>query len=173
MEIGALMAPRPLLLVSATGDWTRETPRVEYPAVRSIYRLYGVEERLGSEQFDYGHNYNQDSREAVYRFMGKWLLGDPERWGDFAEPDFSVEDDGKLRVFPEGEGPQGYPTSDEIISETIQVSRDKWDGVLPKSHDELELLGLNFNQMVSSLDTSNKELLGSYDCGGPMELDII
>src|SRR5690606_37701194 len=26
MEIGALMAPRPLLLVSATGDWTRETP---------------------------------------------------------------------------------------------------------------------------------------------------
>ena len=39
MEVGALAAPRPMLMVSATGDWTRETPRVEYPAIKSIYAL--------------------------------------------------------------------------------------------------------------------------------------
>src|SRR5262249_40750381 len=40
VEIGALMAPRPLLMVSASGDWTRNTPKDEYPAIRSIYELY-------------------------------------------------------------------------------------------------------------------------------------
>ena len=29
MEIGALAAPHPLLMVSATGDWTRDTERIE------------------------------------------------------------------------------------------------------------------------------------------------
>jgi len=55
-EIGALMAPRPLLMVSATGDWTRETPRVEFPAVRSIYRLYNAEDRVENVHIDAGHN---------------------------------------------------------------------------------------------------------------------
>lgn len=45
MEIGALMAPKPLLMVSASGDWTRETPHVEYPSIRGIYALYGAEDR--------------------------------------------------------------------------------------------------------------------------------
>ena len=36
VEIGAMMAPRPLLLVSATGDWTKNTPSVEYPGSRPI-----------------------------------------------------------------------------------------------------------------------------------------
>ena len=40
LEIGALMAPRPMLMISATGDWTRNTPKEEYPAIRSIYDLY-------------------------------------------------------------------------------------------------------------------------------------
>src|ERR1035438_5836151 len=40
VEIAAMMAPRPMLLVSATGDWTRNVPREEYPAIRSIYELY-------------------------------------------------------------------------------------------------------------------------------------
>jgi hypothetical protein len=36
VEIAAAIAPRPLLMVSATGDWTAETIEVEYPAVRAI-----------------------------------------------------------------------------------------------------------------------------------------
>lgn len=75
MEIGAMMAPRPMLMVSATGDWTKNTPREEYPAVRSIYRLYGAEDKLEMVQIDAPHNYNQQSREAVYRFFAKTVLG--------------------------------------------------------------------------------------------------
>jgi dienelactone hydrolase len=42
IEIAALAAPRPMLMVSATGDWTCDSPRVEYPALRQIYSLYGA-----------------------------------------------------------------------------------------------------------------------------------
>jgi dienelactone hydrolase len=74
MELGALTAPRPMLMVSATGDWTRNTMTVEYPAVRGIYRLLGAEENVHAVQFNAPHNYNQDSREAVYGWFAHHLL---------------------------------------------------------------------------------------------------
>jgi len=75
MEFAAMMAPRPMLLVAATGDWTKNVPREEFPAIRKIYALYGKPDNVETQQFNYGHNYNQDSREAVYRFFGKQMLG--------------------------------------------------------------------------------------------------
>ena len=36
VEIAALMAPRPLLLVSSTRDWTRNTPVEEFPQILAI-----------------------------------------------------------------------------------------------------------------------------------------
>ena len=39
VEIAATIAPRPLLMVSATGDWTTNTMEREYPAVRAVYSL--------------------------------------------------------------------------------------------------------------------------------------
>ncbi len=121
MEIGALMAPRPLLLVSATGDWTRETPRVEYPAIRSIYRLYDAEEKVENVHVDAGHNYNQASREAMYRFFGKWLIGGEGDFADFKEPAFEVESTEDLRVFPEDTLPEGYAKQEALITAIIEA----------------------------------------------------
>jgi hypothetical protein len=90
MEIGAMMAPRPMLMVSATGDWTRNTPREEYPAVRRIYELYGKAENVETVQIAAEHNYNQASREAVYRFFGKRVLGDADE-KKFAEREIRRE----------------------------------------------------------------------------------
>ena len=90
VEIGAMMAPRPMLMVSATGDWTRNTPREEFPAIQGIYRLYGKESSVETVQIDAPHNYNQQSREAVYRFFGKQVLGDPDP-SHFAEKSVQVE----------------------------------------------------------------------------------
>jgi dienelactone hydrolase len=75
LEIGAMMAPRPMLMIAATGDWTRNTPKEEYPALRSIYELYDRTADLEMIQIDAPHNYNQQSREAMYRFFGKRVLG--------------------------------------------------------------------------------------------------
>lgn len=74
MVVGALMAPRPLLLVSAGGDWTSATPTEVFPAIQSIYRLLGVEKNVENAHFDAPHNYNKDSREAVYKFFNARLL---------------------------------------------------------------------------------------------------
>ena len=62
VEIAATIAPRPLLMVSATGDWTRNTPQEEFPAVRHIFELYGKAENVENVHIDAPHNYNQASR---------------------------------------------------------------------------------------------------------------
>ncbi|MEM9832910.1 MAG: acetylxylan esterase [Bacteroidota bacterium] len=74
VEIAALAAPHPLLLVSDGDDWTKNNPEVEYPYIRNIYQLYDraklVENHhLPNEQHDYGIN----KRKAVYRFLAKHL----------------------------------------------------------------------------------------------------
>jgi hypothetical protein len=76
-EIAATIAPRPLLMVSATGDWTTNTLEREYPAVRAIYELLGATDRVHGVRFEAPHNYNRDSREAVYAWMARWLQGAP------------------------------------------------------------------------------------------------
>lgn len=77
VDIGGLAAPRPLLMVSTSGDWTRNTPRSEYPAMQEIYNLFGAREKVFNVHMDYPHNYNRDSREAMYAWFGKWLRNDP------------------------------------------------------------------------------------------------
>jgi len=74
VEIAALCAPRPLLLISNGGDWTRNTPRIEYPYIQKVYALYHAEHRvenvhLPAEKHDYGPS----KRVAMYNFMGHHL----------------------------------------------------------------------------------------------------
>jgi dienelactone hydrolase len=75
VEIAAMFAPKPMIMVAATGDWTRNTKTEEYPAVKAIYELYGKPENLEMFYQDAPHNYNQAAREAVYNFFGKVVLG--------------------------------------------------------------------------------------------------
>ena len=77
-EIASMMAPRPMLMTAATGDWTRNMPREEYPAVRAIYDLYGKGTDVESLLLDAPHNYNQPNREAMYAFFGKHVLGETD-----------------------------------------------------------------------------------------------
>ena len=114
IEIGALMAPRPLLLVSATGDWTVKTPTVEYPAIRSIYAHFNAEDKVHQVQVDAEHNYNQESREAVYAWFAKWFLG-AEDASAFKEVTFEVEPDDDLLAFSEREMPAHALKQDEFL----------------------------------------------------------
>lgn len=96
MEIAALMAPRPMLMVSTTQDWTKNTPRIEYPALQAMYRLYDKEVNVQTHEVDAPHNYNRESREAVYRFFAKTVLGADPQSPDFAEKGFTPEKPGDL-----------------------------------------------------------------------------
>jgi len=77
VEIAATIAPRPLLMISATGDWTAETLEVEYPAVRALYTLLDAADRVRAVRMTAEHNYNKDSREAMYAWMAQWLKKAP------------------------------------------------------------------------------------------------
>jgi dienelactone hydrolase len=77
VEIAAMFAPRPMLLVSATGDWTKNVPHEEFPAIQRIYDLYGKHDNVEVIQIDAPHNFNQKSREGVYRFFAGQILDQP------------------------------------------------------------------------------------------------
>jgi hypothetical protein len=74
VEIAALCAPRPLLLISNGQDWTRNTPRIEYPYIQQVYALYDAEHKvenvhLAGEKHDYGYS----KRVIMYNFMAHHL----------------------------------------------------------------------------------------------------
>ncbi len=96
MEIAALMAPRPMIMVSTTQDWTKNTPKIEYPALRGMYELYDKAANVETVEIDAPHNYNKDSREAVYRFFAKTVLGADPRSADFLEKNFTPEKPNEL-----------------------------------------------------------------------------
>ena len=74
VEIAALCAPRPLLLVSDGADWTRNTPRIEYPYIRQVYALYDAENRVENVHLPLEkHDYGPSKRAAAYNFMGHHL----------------------------------------------------------------------------------------------------
>lgn len=73
LQYAALIAPRPLLLLGCTGDWSHHVREREYPCLRELYRRYGQEEAIDCFYQDEQHNYDQASREAVYAWMVRWL----------------------------------------------------------------------------------------------------
>jgi dienelactone hydrolase len=94
VEIAGMTAPRPLLVVAATGDWTKNVPRLEAPILDTLFRARGAADRFRAVQFNYDHNDNQDSRQAVYAWMAQWLQGQPpqERIPEPPVPTLSRED---------------------------------------------------------------------------------
>lgn len=69
-ELLAMMAPKPVLVVSDGGDWTASVPELELPFLKRIYAFYGAEENvqnvhLPTERHDFGPN----KRAAVYDFF--------------------------------------------------------------------------------------------------------
>jgi len=103
-DIAALAAPRPLLLISCGKDWTKNTPDVELPYVRNVFRLYGAENLVENAHFpDEGHDYGLSKRTAAYKFLAEHLglsLGKvTKRDGSIDESDVVIEEPRALYVF--------------------------------------------------------------------------
>ncbi len=130
MEIGAMMAPRPMLMVSATGDWTKDTLEVEFPAIQRIYRLLGAEDKLSAVQVKAEHNYNKESREHVYRFFGKWIQGitDTE---SLRETDVKIELPSDMLDFFGREIPPGLKTQSQIVEDFIRAADSAVNALKP------------------------------------------
>ncbi len=138
LELGAMMAPRPLMMVSCTGDWTNETFRVEYPAVKSIYDLFEKPDHVGVIQIDANHNYNRLSREAVYAWFGKWFLNN-DNSTDFLEQKFSMEPDNKVRVFP-GDLPDNAISEKELVTDWKEMAQKQLQDIHPTDNRKIRRL---------------------------------
>ena len=136
MEIAALMAPRPLLMVSASGDWTRETPRVEFPAVQSVYRLLGAAHKVQTMQTMAEHNFNRKSREAVYAWFGRWLLGESDA-SQFSEKRFRLGSPSESLVFFGRELPPSAVTEEELLASLKDSYRRQIDQLRPEDPESL------------------------------------
>jgi hypothetical protein len=69
-ELAAVMAPKPMLIVSDGGDWTSSVPTLEFPYLQRIYSFYDAKDKvrnvhLPKERHDFGKN----KRQAVYDFF--------------------------------------------------------------------------------------------------------
>ncbi len=137
MELGALMAPRPMLMVSATGDWTRNTLTVEYPAVRSIYRLLDADEDLHAIQLNAPHNYNQESREAVYGWFAHYLLGQPGK-APLKEKSTSVASLPEMLVFFGRPRPERELDENGLLDSLVARARRQFAEALPRDPGALD-----------------------------------
>ncbi|MCL2298622.1 MAG: hypothetical protein FWC27_00550 [Firmicutes bacterium] len=66
----ACFAPKPLLVISDGGDWTRRNPDVEYPYLRRVYSFYGTEEKVENFHDLHGvHDYSLVKRQHALDFL--------------------------------------------------------------------------------------------------------
>lgn len=122
VEIAGTIAPRPMLMVSATGDWTKETLEVEFPAMHRLYELAGAGPKVQAVRFTADHNYNKESREAMYAWMARWLQGAPE---DVKRPErsFSLPSLADLLVFYGRPMPDGAATAEAVTDRWIAAAK--------------------------------------------------
>lgn len=90
VEFAAMFAPKPQLLVGATGDWTSKILEHGVPEIRATYRLFNAEHNLLAVVHDAPHNYNKASRESVYTFLKQHLWGEPSPF-PVKEKEFAAE----------------------------------------------------------------------------------
>ena len=73
-EIAAMIAPKPMLLVSDGDDWTITEPTLEYPFIQRVYSFYNAENKVEYAHFPDGvHDYNYLKRVPVYGFLVEHL----------------------------------------------------------------------------------------------------
>ena len=69
-ELAAVMAPKPMLIVSDGGDWTSSVPTLEFPYLQRIYGFYDAKDKIRNVHLpNERHDFKENKRQAVYDFF--------------------------------------------------------------------------------------------------------
>jgi len=104
-DIGALIAPRPLLIAQADRDGlnTIESVRELYSDLKKVYEILGAADQVSLVETPGGHSYHQLSREKIHSFFLRHLYGKevpPEKTGDIDKENLLSAEE--LRVYTDG-----------------------------------------------------------------------
>jgi cephalosporin-C deacetylase-like acetyl esterase len=105
LDIDALIAPRPLLMIEATGDplpgVTSKQDR--HGEIEHLYRASGQADRTRFIVVDGPHGYVQGMQQAAYSWLSRWFQGTTVPEDTLAEPPTVLESAESLHASPGGE----------------------------------------------------------------------
>jgi uncharacterized protein len=86
-EIAAMIAPRDMLVISIGTDWTKNTPKVEFPYLQSVYQYYSAANKVSNAHFaSEHHDYGLSKRTAAVEFLTGLFKLDTIQNSDMAIP---------------------------------------------------------------------------------------
>jgi cephalosporin-C deacetylase-like acetyl esterase len=122
-DIGALIAPRPLLIASASQDgiFPIHAIREVHSQLQKLYRTLDVTENLRLVETPGGHSYHEQSRTAIFSWFLRHLAGRdaaPAEVGDIETDSAKLETEDTLRVYAAGSpaGNRALTIQDELIT---------------------------------------------------------
>ncbi|MFV0291507.1 MAG: alpha/beta hydrolase family protein [Mangrovibacterium sp.] len=111
VELAAMFAPKPQLIVSDGGDWTKNVPNLEFPFLQRSYSFYNASEKVENVHLiNERHDYGASKRAAMYKFMAKYLMLDDSKvfnkHGELDESFFTPQNAEQLKVFTDDKMPE-------------------------------------------------------------------
>ncbi|MBS1949220.1 MAG: acetylxylan esterase [Bacteroidetes bacterium] len=114
VEIAAMAAPRPQLVISDGEDWTKYFPVDDFPFLQRVYDFYGTSGNVENAFLaTEGHDYGASKRQAMYAFVIKHFRIDPS-WlknpdGTYSEKGVVIENEDAMKAF--GANGAGLPAN--------------------------------------------------------------
>jgi dienelactone hydrolase len=145
IDLAGLFAPKPLAM-SGANDWTIDIETKGLPELKALYKLYNAEDRVMAKCLpQFGHNYNQVSREVMYNWFNKHLqLGQPE---PVVEKPFVPVPPQELSVYDEAHPRPADAAGAEELRKYLSAASDRQrKAVAPKDAEHL----IAFRRLVAT-----------------------